>query len=78
MPTVYLKEGENPEGALKRFKRFCEKAGILTELRRRERHEKPTSVRKRKRAAAVKRELKRVQKNGNKRKGAAGRRGRRS
>ena len=60
MPTVRVKEGENAEYALRRFKRSCEKAGILTELRRREFYEKPTSERKRKKAAAVKRHLKKV------------------
>ena len=60
MPNVQVKENEPFEVALRRFKRSCEKAGILSELRRREYHEKPTSVRKRKAAAAVKRELKKV------------------
>lgn len=60
MPTVRVKEGENPEYALRRFKRSCEKAGILTELRRREFYEKPTAERKRKQAAAVKRHLKKL------------------
>lgn len=60
MPTVRVKEGENAEYALRRFKRACEKAGILTELRRREAYEKPTTERKRKKAAAVKRHLKKV------------------
>lgn len=60
MPTVRVKEGENPEYALRRFKRSCEKAGLLTELRRREFYEKPTAERKRKQAAAVKRHLKKV------------------
>jgi small subunit ribosomal protein S21 len=60
MPTVRVKEGENPEYALRRFKRACEKAGILTELRRREFYEKPTAERKRKQAAAIKRHLKKV------------------
>lgn len=60
MPTIRVKEGENPEYALRRFKRACEKAGILTELRRRESYEKPTSERKRKKAAAVKRHLKKI------------------
>lgn len=60
MPTVRVKEGENPEYALRRFKRSCEKAGILTELRRREFYEKPTAERKRKKAAAVKRYLKKI------------------
>jgi small subunit ribosomal protein S21 len=60
MPTVRVKEGENPEYALRRFKRSCEKAGLLTELRRREFYEKPTAERKRKQAAAVKRHLKKL------------------
>lgn len=60
MPTVRVKEGENPEYALRRFKRSCEKAGLLTELRRREFYEKPTAERKRKQAAAVKRHLKKT------------------
>lgn len=60
MPTIRVKEGENPEYALRRFKRSCEKAGILTELRRREFYEKPTAERKRKQAAAVKRHLKKL------------------
>lgn len=60
MPTVRVKEGENPEYALRRFKRSCEKAGILTELRRREFYEKPTAERKRRQAAAIKRHLKKI------------------
>ncbi len=43
-----------------RFKRTIEKLGLLTELRAREFYEKPTSERKRKKAAAVKRHFKRV------------------
>ena len=61
MPNVRVKENEPFEVALRRFKRTCEKAGVLTEVRRREFYEKPTSVRKRKAAAAVKRHLKRRQ-----------------
>jgi small subunit ribosomal protein S21 len=64
MPTVRVKEGENPEYALRRFKRSCEKAGILTEIRRREFYEKPTAERKRKQAAAVKRHLKKLSRDG--------------
>ena len=60
MPTVRVKENEPFEVALRRFKRSCEKAGILTEVRRREYYEKPTSMRKRKQAAAVKRHLKKL------------------
>ena len=60
MPSVKVKENEPFDVALRRFKRSCEKAGILAEVRRREHYEKPTSVRKRKKAAAVKRHLKKV------------------
>lgn len=59
MPGVRIRESEHFDAALRRFKRACEKAGVLTELRRREFYEKPTQERKRKRAAAVKRHLKR-------------------
>lgn len=58
MPAVKVKENEPFDVALRRFKRSCEKAGILAEVRRREFYEKPTSVRKRKAAAAVKRHAK--------------------
>lgn len=58
MPTVRVKENEPFEVALRRFKRTCEKAGVLSECRAREFYEKPTSVRKRKAAAAVKRSIK--------------------
>lgn len=58
MPSVRLKENEPFEVALRRFKRACEKAGVMAEVRQREFYEKPTSVRKRKAAAAVKRQLK--------------------
>ena len=61
MPSVKVRENEPFDFALRRFKRSCEKAGILTEIRRREFYEKPTSVRKRKMAAAVKRHQKRRQ-----------------
>ncbi len=61
MPSVKVKENEPFDVALRRFKRACEKAGVLTEVRRREYYEKPTAVRKRKAAAAVKRHHKKLQ-----------------
>ena len=61
MPIITVKDNEYFDFALRRFKRSCEKAGILAEVRRREFYEKPTSVRKRKAAAAVKRHAKKVQ-----------------
>ena len=60
MPSVRVKEHEPFEVTLRRFRRSCEKAGIFSEMRRREAYEKPTTVRKRKAAAAKKRELKKV------------------
>jgi small subunit ribosomal protein S21 len=59
MPSIRLKENENFEYALRRFKRAVDKAGIITEARAREFYEKPTQIRKRKSAAAVKRTMKR-------------------
>ena len=58
MPSVRVRETEPFDIALRRFKRTCEKAGIVSELRRREFYEKPTWERKRKKAAAVKRAAK--------------------
>jgi len=60
MPNVKIKENEPFEIAMRRFKRACEKAGILAEVHRREYYEKPTTVRKRKAAAAVKRHHKKT------------------
>jgi len=54
MPGVKLREGESFEQALRRFKKQCEKAGILSELRKREHYEKPSIKRKKKRQAAQK------------------------
>lgn len=60
MPSVRVRENEPFDVALRRFKRSCEKAGVLSEVRRREFYEKPTAVRKRKMAAAVKRHMKKI------------------
>ena len=48
MPFVQVREEESFENALRRFKRKCEKEGILTELRKRQHFEKPSVKRKRK------------------------------
>lgn len=60
MPSVRVKENEPFEVALRRFKRSCEKAGVLSDIRRKEAYEKPTTERKRSRAAAVKRWMKKL------------------
>ncbi|EFL91207.1 30S ribosomal subunit protein S21 [Candidatus Regiella insecticola LSR1] len=58
MPVIKVREGEPFDVALRRFKRSCEKAGILAEVRRSEFYEKPTTERKRAKASAVKRHAK--------------------
>lgn len=58
MPGVKLKEGESFESIIRRFKKQCEKAGILSEIRKREHFEKPSIRLKKKSIAARKRALK--------------------
>lgn len=53
MAGIRVKEGESFEGALKRFKKKCEKAGILSDLRKHRHFEKPSEKRKRKLNAAI-------------------------
>ena len=67
MPSVRVRDNEPFEVAVRRFKRTCEKAGVLTDLRKHEYFEKPSHDRKRKRAAAVKRQAKKVQRESNRR-----------
>jgi small subunit ribosomal protein S21 len=62
MPIVKLRENEPIESALRRFKRKCEKSGILSEVRRRQAFEKPSERKKRKAVAARKKLLKRLSK----------------
>jgi len=62
MPVVKLKEGEAFESILRRFKKQCEKAGVLSEVRKREHYEKPSIQLKKKQMAARKRALKKQRK----------------
>ena len=55
MSEVKVGENESIESALKRFKKKIQKAGILSEVKRRERYEKPSIKKKRKSEAARKR-----------------------
>lgn len=55
MPEVKVGETESIESALRRFKKKIQKAGILSEIKRRERYEKPSVKRKRKSETARKR-----------------------
>ena len=60
MPVIKVREDESLENALKRFKRKCEKSGILTEIKKRQHYEKPSVRKKRKALAARKKLLKRL------------------
>ena len=55
MPEIKVGENECIESALRRFKKKIQKAGILSEIKRRERYEKPCVKRKRKSETARKR-----------------------
>ncbi|MGE5473345.1 MAG: 30S ribosomal protein S21 [Ignavibacteriales bacterium] len=58
MSEIRIKENESIDSALKRFKKQCAKAGVLSELRKREHYEKPSVKRKKKSEAARKRKNK--------------------
>lgn len=58
MPGITIREGDSFEAALKKFKKQCEKAGTLAEIRKREAYEKPSVKKKKKSIAARKRNVK--------------------
>ena len=55
MTEIRVKENESLDSALKRFKRSCQKSGVIAECRKREHYEKPSVRRKKKSEAARKR-----------------------
>ncbi len=52
MPSVKVREGENFEKAFRRFTKACEKAGLMSEIKKHQHFEKPSERRKRKLNAA--------------------------
>lgn len=60
--SVTVRDNENINQALRRFKRKVEEAGTLDTLRAKEFYEKPTTKRKRKAAAAKQRYKKKLEK----------------
>lgn len=58
MPKIVLKDDETIDNALKRFKRECEKDGLMQEMKKREYYESP-SVRRKKKAEKARRKEKR-------------------
>ena len=60
MSSIKVGENESLESALKRFKRKCQKDGIIGDLRKHEQYEKPSVKKKKKQKAAIKRNKKRA------------------
>lgn len=60
MSAIVVRDGESFESALKRFKKLCEKTGILSEIKKKEHFEKPSVKRKKKMLAAKKRAMKKM------------------
>ena len=64
MPRIKLRDGENFEQALRRFKKSCEKFGTLSEIKKREYYEKPSVYKKKKTLAARRRSMKKQRRTG--------------
>jgi len=62
VPGITVKDNESFESALRRFKKQCEKSGVLSDIRKREYYEKPSIKRKKKALAARKRLMKKMRK----------------
>ncbi len=60
MPSVRVRENDSFENALRKFKKQCEREGILSEIKKREHYEKPSVKKKKKALAARKKALKKV------------------
>ena len=58
MPGVIVRDSEPFEKALKRFKKACEKAGVISDMKKHQHFEKPSERRKRKINAARRKRLK--------------------
>lgn len=62
MPGVFVTDADSFDYALRKFKKQVEKAGVLSELKKRQHFEKPSIQKKKKEAAARKRLLKKLRK----------------
>ncbi|MBE6638384.1 MAG: 30S ribosomal protein S21 [Ruminococcaceae bacterium] len=58
MAEIRVKENETLDSALRRFKRQCQRSGVLSEVKKREQYDKPSVKRKKKSEAARKRKFK--------------------
>jgi small subunit ribosomal protein S21 len=62
LALVKLRDNESFEQAFRRFKKSCEKSGILSEVKKREHYEKPSVRLKKKSISARKRLVKKMKK----------------
>jgi small subunit ribosomal protein S21 len=60
MTGVRIRDNESFEKALRRFNKFCEKTGILSDIKKHQHFEKPSERRKRKLNAA-RRKMRKIQ-----------------
>ncbi len=60
MPSVRVTQEGSFEAALKKFKRECQRSGILSDVKKKEHYDKPSVMRKKKQAAARKKAQKRI------------------
>lgn len=58
MSEIRVRDNESLDSALRRFKKFCARSGVIAEVRKREHYEKPSVRRKKKSEAARKRKYK--------------------
>jgi small subunit ribosomal protein S21 len=58
MPGILVRDDEPFERALKRFKKTCEKAGIISDMKKHQHFEKPSERKKRKLNAAKRKRMK--------------------
>jgi len=58
MPIVYAKDTEPFEVTLKRFKKRCEKAAILSDIKKHQAYEKPSEAKKRKKNVSARKMMK--------------------
>ena len=62
MPSIEIRNNESFDIGLRKFKRACEKAGIIPEVRKREFYEKPTAVKKEKSSSSPQKRSKKSKK----------------
>jgi small subunit ribosomal protein S21 len=62
LPGVVIGDNDTFDYSLRKFKKQVEKAGILSELKKRQHYEKPSIQKKKKEAAARKRLMKKMRK----------------